>query len=356
MKKLGVIVLVLLLFGLAFAGGCLGGGGKGNTSKTHSESSNLGSGSSTSGTEGSSEGSGGGTETTSFATWRAPWDAYNPVNLSGEKYYITYVRYTFTVKTPSGKHTYEVEKRRGYVKAHVYANENGRKKDLGVFNLFAYYEKLTPINNPNMTAPFECLILVKERTNATDEHFLNPLPNFGALGTGDSVVAEIRYGNNYFYWSNPPAIGQYSESQYTEGSIESVMKGLRDYGDYIAQEWVSILGSGAWKGLKGHNLLRKDEYNFSFAGGKYHFKIKPDGTVTLDRKEFRVSNVEWSYSEMGIAMQGNATIAPALPIPLETEGAFSSGSGGVYAYSRFKLEDIKLEKEFKGINVSIEKP
>ncbi|WP_297070573.1 hypothetical protein [Thermococcus sp.] len=350
MRKFGLAILLvaIVIFGIV-ASGCLGGSGnEGSTSETYSESSSSSGGSTGGGTSGGSEETG-----TASATWESSWDAYNPVNLNGESYYITYIKYTFTVKTPEGEHTYEVEKQRGYVKTHVYADENGQKKDLGEFNLFAYYEKMTPINDPNMTAPFEYLIMAKGRTEDTDQWFLNPLPDFGALSAGGSVVVEAKYGDSYFYWSNPAAIGQYSELPYTEGDIESVVENI---GGYITQAWMAMLSSGAWNGLKGHNLMKKDEYSFSFMGLEYSYKIEPDGTVTIDGKDFRVSNVEWSYSLGGVSTQGKATIAPSLPIPVETEGIFVSMSTKTKGYSKLKIEGVKLERKFGGMNIGIEKP
>ena len=356
MKKIGGIVLVLLLFGLVFASGCLGGGG-GSTSQSSSTPSSPESSSSTS-ESGGSPGPSGGTGTTESstampATWETPWDAYNPVRINGESYYITYIKYTFTVKTPDGSQTYEVEKRRGYIKTHVYSEENGQKKDLGEFNLFAYYEKVIPLNGTNATEPFEYLVAVKDRTKDTDQWFLNPLPALGALGTGGAVIAEAKSGSSYFYWSNPAAVGHYSELPYTEGNLDSV---LGDIGKYLGQAWTALLGSGAWSGLEGHDLMQRDEYSFSFMGLEYSYKIEPDGTVTLDGKRFRVSNVKWSYSAMGATLQGKATIAPELPVPIETEGTFASLSTGTKGYSKLKLEGIKLEKEFGGMDVGIEKP
>ncbi|NJE05823.1 hypothetical protein E3E36_06630 [Thermococcus sp. M36] len=347
MRRIVATMLVLLLFGMVMASGCLGGeSNEGSVSETYSESSvSSGDASGTGGSEG---------ETSAApATWKTPWNAYNPVSLNGNSYYITHIKYSFIVKTPTGEQAYDVEKRRGYVKAHVYADENGEKKDLGEYNLFAYYGKITPINDPNMSAPLEYVVMVKERTNDTDEYFLAPLPNFGALGTGNAVVAEMKSGDNYFYWSNPGAIGQYSELPYTEGDINDV---IGDIGGYLFQTWLAMLSSGAWNGLEGHDLMQADEYSFSFMGIGYSYKISPDGTVTFDGKDFKVSNVEWGYSIGGVNAQGRATIAPALPIPVETEGTFVSMTNGVKMYSKLRIEDIKLSREFEGISVSVEKP
>ena len=332
-RKVGVLIVVLLLFGVV-ASGCLGGGGGTGTPETSEDGSGEVE------TTGSSAG----------ASWETPWDAYHPIKLDGKSYYVTYIRYTFTVKTPDGEKTYDVEKRRGYIRAHIYADENGRK-DLGEFNLFAYYGKITPKEDSNAT--FEYLVAVKERTEDTDRYFLQPLPNLGALATGTGVLIEAKSNTGYFFWSNPAAIGQYSELPYTEGDLGELLEGL---GDYIVQGWVAMMGSGAWSGLEGHDLMKKDEYSFSFMGMAYSYRIEPDGSVTLDGKRFRVSKVEWTYSLGGTNMQGKATISPALPVPIETEGTFVSMSQGAKMYSRLKIEDIKLEEKIGGMNVAIEKP
>ena len=363
MRKYGIaVVLVFVLLLAVVASGCMGGGNGNETQTTYESSSGYdrgGSGGNSGETGGGAVGGGGGGAAgsssgtaTASATWESPWDAYNPVEIDGEGYYITYIKYTFTVKTPEGEQTYEVEKKRDYVRTHVYADENGQKKDIGEFNLFAYYEKMTPVGESG-AKPFEYVVMVKNRTKETDQWFLNPLPNLGALSGGNSVVVEARYGENYFYWSNPPALGQYSELPYTEGDIGAV---LEDLGSYITQAWIAMLGSGAWSGLEGHDLMKKDEYSFSFMGLQYSYKIEPDGTVTLDGKDFRVSKVEWTYSAMGSNLQGKATIAPALPIPIETEGTFVSMSTGTKGYSKIEIEGIKLDRKFGGIEVSIEKP
>ncbi|WP_054840838.1 hypothetical protein [Thermococcus peptonophilus] len=98
--------------------------------------------------------------------------------------YIIEIEYTFTLKTSDGEKTFNVIKKRGYVKARVYADENGEKKDLGgEFNLFAYYGKIIPVTG-NGTPPLEYIVMVKERSEDSDKYFLEPIPNFGALGTG----------------------------------------------------------------------------------------------------------------------------------------------------------------------------
>ncbi|WP_297500719.1 hypothetical protein [Thermococcus sp.] len=339
-RNLALILAAVVLFGV-ISSGCLGGGN--SRTSSHYESSTT---PSTSSTVTS------GTATQASATWETPWNAYNPVMVDGKAYYVTQIEYTFTIKTGEGERSYKVVKKRGYIKAHVYSEEKGGKKDLGEFNLFAYCGEITPLTGP-ANSTFEYIVAVKERTNDTDRYFLQPLPNFEALGTGNAVVVEARSGGGYFYWSNPPAIGQYSELPYTEGDANNVLSGL---GNYLFQGWVALVSSGAWSGLEGHDLLKKDEYIFSFMGMGYHYKISPDGSVTLGGKSFRVSNAEWSYSLGGVSMQGKATIAPSLPVPIGAEGNFVDLSSGTKIYSKLKIDDIKLEGKIGGLAVSIDKP
>ncbi|MBP1911452.1 hypothetical protein [Thermococcus stetteri] len=351
-KSSMVLALVLILVLGVISSGCLGGNNIKEKASSAMESYTEGESSSQSeGSSGEAGGNGGGEEATA-TTWGIPWDAYNPVKIGGVPYYITGIEYTFTIKTPDGERSFSIIKKRGYVKAHVYADENGEKKDLGEFNLFAYYGRITQLNNES-AEPFEYVVMVKERSKDTDEYFLEPMPNFGALGTGNTVVAEAKSGGAYFYWSNPAAVGQYSELPYTEGDVNEV---FGEIGGYLFQGWVAMMGSGAWSGLEGHDLTKADEYSFIFMGIGYHYKIDPDGTVTFDGKSFRVSNIEWSYSLGGVSGQGRATIAPELPVPVETEGTFVSMASGVKTYSKLKVEDVKFSRELSGMSVSIGKP
>ncbi len=334
-----VPLLTLILISGVLTSGCLGG----NTSQseTYSESSQSG------GTPTSAGGTPGGGK--SEITWQAPWNAYNPVQIDGESYYITYLKYTLTIKGSEGERSYEVIKQRGYVKAHIYSDENG-KKDLGEYNLFAYYGKITPLNDPDMKGSFEYLILIKERTQDSDGYFLTPFPDFGAMTSGTTAVIEASYWGNYFYWSNPGAIGKYSEPPYTEGDLDTLMGAVPGT---ALQGWAVMVGSAVWTGLEDHDLSKPDEYSFSFMGLGYSYKVNPAGTVTFDGKSFMVSNVEWSWAMGNVRGGGKAKIAPALPVPVESEGTFSHMGGESY-YSKVSVEEVKFSKEFGGINVGIE--
>ncbi len=339
-EGLALLLIIVVLLSVA-ASGCLGGGngGESSTSETYQEGGGE--------TQEINSQSGGGES--GVSTWKTPWDAYNPVRVNGQSYYITYIKYTFTVKTSEGERSYKVIKQRGYVRAHIYSDDNGNKKDLGEYNLFAYYGKITPLNDPDMKGPLEYLILIKERTKDSDSYFLTPFPDFGAMTSGTTTVIEASYGDDYFYWSNPAAVGNYSELPYTEGNLETVMGGVPSS---TIQGWMAMVSSAVWNGLENHDLSKPGEYSFSFMGMGYNYKIKPDGSVSLSGKSFKVSNVEWSWTFGNVKGQGKARIAPELPIPVETEGTFSQMGGESY-HSKLMLEDLRLSKEFEGISVEV---
>ncbi|AEH25339.1 hypothetical protein [Pyrococcus yayanosii] len=331
------LMLTLFVAGLVLISGCIGGGQQETVEDIKKESDGM----TQTQTYAESEGP--------YVTWQTPWDAYNPIQINGESYHITYIRYTFAIKSPDGERSYEVIKQRGYVRAHIYADDNG-KKDLGEYNFFAYYGKITPINDPDMKGPLEYLILIKERTKDSDSYFLTPFPDFGAMMSGTTAIIEASYGGDYFYWSNPASIGKYSELPYTEGDPNTLMGAIPGT---AFQGWMVMVGSAVWAGIEDHDLSKPDEYSFSFMGLGYSYKVSPDESVSFDGKSFRVSNVEWSWAIGNVRGQGKAKIAPALPVPVESEGTFSQMGGESY-YSRLKVGDMKFSKEFEGINVGIE--
>ncbi|GAB6102873.1 hypothetical protein JCM16138_20960 [Thermococcus atlanticus] len=335
-KAVALSLMLVMLFSIA-AAGCLGGGGGEKTPSPQS-----------SGESGTASGEETSTQT-QVATWSNPWDAYNPISVGSERSYITYIKYTFTIKTSEGEKSYEVIKQRGYVKAHIYADDNG-KKDLGEYSLFAYYGKITPINDPDMNGPLEYLILIKERTRDSDAYFLTPFPDFGAMMSGTTAVIEASYNGEHFYWSNPAVIGQYSELPYTEGNFGTISNGIPSS---TVQGWMTMVGSAVWAGLEDHDLSKPDKYSFSFMGMSYSYKVRPDGTITFSGKRLKVSDVEWSWALGNVRGQGKARIAPALPVPIESEGTFSQMGGESY-YSKIEIKDLKLSKEFGGINVGVE--
>ena len=343
-KSLALFFVLVLVLSVA-AAGCTGGGtATGSRETSEGQSSGPQGSSSSSSQHGGSEGQ------TPIATWRSPWESYNPVELGGRRYYITHVKYLYTAGYNDGsRHTFEVEKERGYAQIHVYASENGNKKDLGTFKVFAYHGRLTPVNNETLPG-LEYWIFVKERTRDTDAYFLAPILNFGALTSGNVVEMEIASGSRRFFWSNPAALGMYDEMPYQEGDLNEVFSSINAG---IGVIWTAVVSSGIWTGLEDHDLAKPDHYEWSGMGISYRYKVIPDGTLTFDGKSFRVADVEWSYSVMGISGTGKGRIAPALPIPVYFEGTFVNPAQGMGTWSKFELKDLKLSESFGTLNYEL---
>jgi len=339
MRKGNLALLLVLVMVSGAIAGCTGGNG-GGSSGTQGPSETTGSPPVPHG--GSNEGTGSG-----VSTWQTPWDAYSPVRLGGSDYHITSVHYTYTAGYGGGsKYTFDVEKERGYALIHVYASENGAKKDLGAFKVFAYHGRLTPIDNGTMPA-VEYWVFVKGRTKETDSYFLAPSLNFGALMGGNVVGMEIVSGSKRYFWSNPAAIGMYDKMPYQEGDLDGVFSSAESG---LATIWMAVMSSGLWTGLENHDLTKPGRYDWSGMGVSYHYRIEPDGTAAFDGKSFRVADVEWSYTVMGVSATGKGKIAPTLPIPLKFEGTFASPSQGTKTWSRFELRDIRLSENFGSLS------
>ncbi|WP_461865293.1 hypothetical protein [Thermococcus sp.] len=346
-KRNLVLLLVLVLLFSVVATGCIGGSGSATgTSESQSSESSGNQGTSYSS---SPQNGGGSTTETGTATWQTPWEAYNPVKLGGKNYYITHVRYLYTAGYNDGpKYTFDVMKERGYAQIHVYASEGGAKKDLGTFKVFAYHGKLTPVNNDTLPG-LEYWIFVKDRTKDTDASFLAPILNFGALISGNTVEVEIVSGSERYFWSNPAALGMYSEMPYQEGDLNDVLSSI-DEG--IGTIWTAVVSSGIWTGLENYDLTEPGQYDWNGMGISYHYKISPDRTVTFDGKTFKTANVEWSYSLGGVSVSGKGKVAPALPIPVHFEGIFVNPVQGLKTWSEFELKDVKLSESLGALTYS----
>lgn len=114
---------------------------------------------------------------------------------------------------------------------------------------------------------------------------------------GSVVVVEVKFGNFYFYWSNLGVIGQYSEFLYIEGDLNEV---FGDMGSYFYIFWFLMLSLGVWSGLEDCDLMKVEEYDYSFLFFVYYYRIDLDGMVIFDGNDFGVSNVEWSYFFGGV--------------------------------------------------------
>lgn len=227
--------------------------------------------------------------------WQILWDVYYFISLNGGLYYIIEVEYIFIFKIFDGEKIFNIIKKCGYVKVYVYVEENGEKKDLGEFNLFVYYGKIIFVIGNGMF--FEYIVMVRERSEDSDKYFLELVLNFGVFIMGSVVVVEVKFGNFYFYWSNLGVIGQYSEFLYIEGDLNEV---FGDMGSYFYIFWFLMLSLGVWSGLEDCDLMKVEEYDYSFLFFVYYYRIDLDGMVIFDGNDFGVSNVEWSYFFGGV--------------------------------------------------------
>lgn len=357
-KSLFVIFLVFLVF--VGGSGCIGGGNVTETVKekassaieSYTESQHSSTESPTqSYTETQSE-----TETEEYASWTNPWDAYRPVNIGGESYLITYIKYSIKIRKEEGApiYEYEVEKKRGKTKIHVYGTninmETGEleKVDLGEFDAYEYYGRVTPVEAENMNSTLEFKVWVKERSEDTDLFFLFPTLEFATIyynmyaGSGNSIGVWVKYGDQEFAFYNPAAVGVMSSTPYQEGDLD-VLSNIPDIEDlYLG--WYTLYYFGFWVALEEENLYKASQGSWGAMGWQYNYEINPDGKITLGGKSFRVSNVKWNYAIGGAVGQGEATISANLPIPIEARGVFVSQDGSTNVFMHIKIEDMGFEK------------
>lgn len=294
------------------------------------------------------------TETQAPAIWNSPWDAYHPVIIDGEQYLIVYIKYYLRVRTEEGGevYEYEVEKKRGKVKIHVYGTqinmETGEKQkvDIGEFEVYEYYGKITPIKGEEMENPLEFKVWVKKRTKDSDTFFLLPSLDFitlyGAVytGGGDVIGISITYGDQKFIFYNPAAVGDMSSMAYQEGDI-GMISNIPDVGN-IYTTWHGFYTFGVWEALAGEDLYKAKKGSWGVIGYMFNYEINPDGTITLGGKSFRVSSVKWTYTFGNAQGQGEATLTVALPVPIESKGVFIGE--GMNIFTHIKIEDIGFEK------------
>ncbi|ASI99254.1 hypothetical protein [Thermococcus celer] len=354
------VLLALILIFSVLASGCLGGGGVKEKIKEKAssaiESYSESHASSSSYTESEGEtGTGTETSTSAYSTWEEPWDAYHPVQIDGNMYLITYVKYRLRVRKEEGGpiYEYEVEKKRGNTKIHVYGKkvnmETGEqeKVDLGEFEVYEYYGKITPVKAESMNSTFEYRVWVMERTEDSDAFFLYPSLDFMALytslygGNTNVVGISITYGDQKFLYYNPAAVGDMSAMPYSEGSTD-IVSNVPDVGN-VYMSWYGFYTFGIWEVIQGENLYEAKKGSYGAMGYQYNYEIDPDGTVNLGGKSFRVSNVKWTYSLGNVQGQGEATLAANLPIPIEAKGVFIE-QGGLNVFTHVKVEDIGFEK------------
>ncbi|MBO8175771.1 MAG: hypothetical protein H0Z18_10990 [Thermococcus sp.] len=348
-------LLAVFLIGLVFISGCIGGVKEKAVEEAKEKAESIAESYSESITQSYTEESPSEetptetiTETTEYATWANPWDLTNPVKIGEETYLITYIKYKLKVRTEEGGeiYEYEVEKKRGKTKIHVYGTEidfqsgETKKVDLGEFEVYEYYGKVTPIKGKEMDKPLEVISWSINKSDLQSQFFAYPVVIGLGIGGPDIVGLKVTYGDKTYEAYNPFAIGKTDYNPYTEGD-------LGWYGDmpdvenmYMA--FFGMAGFGVWGAFTEENLYKKSSGSWGYMGWQYNYEIDPDGTVNLGGKSFKVSNVKWSYVMGNVQGQGRAVLAPNLPIPLEAEGVFVGQGANYYTY--IKIEDLGFEK------------
>lgn len=354
MKKYSL--LVLLLVGLVFIGGCIGGVKEKAVEEAKEKAESMMESYSQSLTQTYTEESpteettttSTSTETTAYATWESPWDLTRPIKVNGKLYHITYIKYRLKVRSEEGGEIYEyiVEKRRGKTKIHVYGIEidfqTGEKKkvDLGEFEVYECYGKITPIKGKDLDKPLEVISWSINDSDLQSQFFAYPvLMNLG-VGGPDIVGLKVTYGNQTYIAYNPFAIGKTEYTPFTEGSLEWYFSMPDVENMYTA--FFGMASFGVWGAFTEENLYEKSSGSWGYMGFQYNYEINPDGNVEVEGKAFKVANVKWNYVFGDAQGQGRAVLAPDLPIPLEAEGVFINQQINVYTY--MKVENLGFKK------------
>lgn len=339
-KTVLVFFVVLLVVGLS---GCIGGGNEKTSTPQETYSTSYSGSESYSETESPTE-----TATSEYATWANPWDASTPVYIGDDAYRIIYLKYLIKVRKAEGEpiYEYEVEKRRGEGKVTVYGTEwdtqtgEAKKVELGEYDAYEYYGKLTPVKAESLDAPIEYWLWGTEPLDFYEGFFLFPIAQVFGMGYPEVIGFKIKYKDQVYELYNPSAVGEDGYDFYmSEGfSLADIPDTDLTYTAFFA-----MTTFGFWGVLEEENVLTETEGSYGFMNYQYRYKIEPQGTVTIGGKEFKTAKVEWSYIVGDARGNGWAIIAPNLPVPLEAEGLFVAEGTNIYSY--MKLEDIGFERE-----------
>ncbi len=406
MKKIGGIVLVLLLFGLVFASGCLGGGSttstspstsKGGSSTTPSSVSSTGAGQTTSPTQtstgASSEtttsytttttsgttGTSGGTTTSQSTTgtvttttttttattttstaqkvyWSSPWE-YSPVQVGSNVYNVTYYKIRYKVQPNQSAPVYEyiVEKSFGKSRVHVYGMDiYGSKVDLGEHEVYEYRSVVTPVKAKTMNGTLVLKVWYKK---SVEDAFIYPwdvewasyISPSGSPNANNFVGLEIDYGDRNFTLLNGAAFRS-GLFPYFEGDG----KLMSDLGGDLSNLYLglfAVVHLTIWDSFKSRNVFEPQSGSVTDnSGHTITWSSEPDGTVTFSGIPFDLVQFDWKYSGVpeGTSITGGGKFSPSLFLPVEVSGhvtyrdSKTGKSTTVYGY--IKLEDLKLEK------------
>ena len=300
------------------------------------------------------------TQTTSTQTpveeafWKYAWKAA-PFEINGKKYLISYYKYKYKIQPNQSAPIYEyiIEKSFEKTKVHVYGQDmSGNKVDIGEKEVYAYKTVVTPVkgaalddvltftiwfvsnNSQAFIYPWDVLWMGYLSPYNRDKNFVGM--EFGYKGEKLLITSPLPYRSDLF--------------PYFEGNQEAFGDIAEDL-CYLYMGWVATTTFGIWYEWSDVNVLIPQSGTWSdMQGHSWEWSTKPDGTVEFSGMTFKLVDFQWKYKGTAeeVSMNGRGKFSPYLPLPIETEGYFSSKDSEtgketiIYAY--LKLEGLKLEK------------
>ena len=382
-------MLGLMIIGLVFASGCMGGGkGEPTSSSVETTSTQTTSTTETTQSQTPTTTSASHSETTSTSTptvtttqttttqesttittttatsttttpteeayWSHPWE-YVPVIVKGEKYLITYYKYDYKIQPNQSAPVYEyiVEKSVGKAKVHIYGQDmTGSKVDLGEKEVYEYVTVVTPVKGAALDDKLTFRIwFVSNKSEA----FLYPWDVLWMTYISpysqnkDFAGMKFEYKNSEFLFTNPAPFRS-GLFPYFGGDQNAFSDISEDLG-YLYMGWAATINFGIWYDWEDYNLLIPQKGTWSdMQGHSWEWSTTPDGSTEYSGIPFRLVSFSWKYqgTPESVSMSGKGKVSPYLPLLIEGDGYYgykdpkTGKSLTIYAY--LKLEDLKLEK------------
>ncbi|WP_461865295.1 hypothetical protein [Thermococcus sp.] len=292
---------------------------------------------------------------TEKAYWSHPWE-YAPVEVGGEKYWITYYKYDYKIQPNQSAPVYEyiVEKSVEKTKIHVYGQDmSGNKVDLGEKEVYAYKTVVTPVKGAAMDDKITfTLWFVSNESDAFlypwnalwAQRYLSP-----AVQDKNFVGMKFEYKGNAFVFMNPAPFKS-GLFPYFEGDSKPFEKIDNDL-SYLYMGWAATLNFGIWYDWENYNLLVPQSGTWSDnLGHSWEWSTKPDGTVEYSGISFKLVDFTWKYkgTAEGVSMAGKGKVSPYLPLLVKGDGHYNykdPKTGNILTiYAYLKLKDLKLQK------------